>query len=463
MMLMGYCLVFCTAIVYQSSGAPNRKRPEMGPCAGMDCLHGILMHGDSEIGEDHKNEDLYNRLEKEDAERKEKKPVGPCSGKDCMELINHGMEDPETAHKMAQKIGPEQKDTATVDLTKALHGGERVDHNTPKKSVGKNDETPPTITDPESILHGDEAVKHGGIINQTEGSGKQSASGTGTNEGLENQGDPENRTDSRGDNELGVEDLEAVLHGGEHVHHGSSTSQQIAGDGQVANTASTDGGLDSQSGSKAELIKPGPSENNEAEKSEHHERHTEQGRSHHTLHDVRERHPQRHHRQHAGTLDPHGLIHGEHKIDAGGPSKEELADYNRWKKSREEIDVRDDHRDDDEEDEDGDGAAFGFSLPYISDTIMNEIELLKQRYLPRFWSDEDETEDDPDEVRVEDEDAESDSNDRNVASSGRERNEDRRDGKSKGSVKAITEVKHLPRQSDKESKTRSRLRSRVEI
>jgi len=32
-----------------------------GPCIGMDCLHGVLMHGDDHQGEKHVAEDQYLR------------------------------------------------------------------------------------------------------------------------------------------------------------------------------------------------------------------------------------------------------------------------------------------------------------------------------------------------------------------------------------------------------------------
>ena len=45
-------------------------------------MHGVLMHGDGETGDDHKNEDTYLRLQTIDAEKAKQAEggVGPCKG-----------------------------------------------------------------------------------------------------------------------------------------------------------------------------------------------------------------------------------------------------------------------------------------------------------------------------------------------------------------------------------------------
>ena len=39
--------------------------PSTGPCLDMNCLHGVLMHGDSEQGDGHTSEHKYERLQRE--------------------------------------------------------------------------------------------------------------------------------------------------------------------------------------------------------------------------------------------------------------------------------------------------------------------------------------------------------------------------------------------------------------
>ena len=54
-----------------------------GPEVGMEYMHGVLMHGDENTGDDHKNEDTYLRLQAIDTEKAKqaKEGVGPCKGK----------------------------------------------------------------------------------------------------------------------------------------------------------------------------------------------------------------------------------------------------------------------------------------------------------------------------------------------------------------------------------------------
>ena len=49
----------------------------------MEYMHGVLMHGDEDTGDDHKNEDTYVRLQAIDVEKAKQaqEGVGPCQGK----------------------------------------------------------------------------------------------------------------------------------------------------------------------------------------------------------------------------------------------------------------------------------------------------------------------------------------------------------------------------------------------
>ena len=54
----------------------------------MEYMHGVLMHGDEDTGDDHKNEDTYVRLQAIDVEKAKQaqEGVGPCKGKQKMLL-----------------------------------------------------------------------------------------------------------------------------------------------------------------------------------------------------------------------------------------------------------------------------------------------------------------------------------------------------------------------------------------
>ena len=79
----------------------------------MDCLHGILMHDDTEQGTDHRGEDAFNRLQAADAVKG--KSSGPCEGMDCLHgVLMHGDEDQGDDHRQedsvkSQKAGPQKE------------------------------------------------------------------------------------------------------------------------------------------------------------------------------------------------------------------------------------------------------------------------------------------------------------------------------------------------------------------
>jgi hypothetical protein len=234
-----------------------------------------------------------------------------------METVLHGREhvDHSAPRKKVQSKG--DKDPSTVDLEAILHGGEHVDHSAPSKVVKHEGNQAPSTVDMEAILHGGEHVDHSAPRKETPPQNGQTPS---------------------------TADMDLVLHGGEHVHHGH--------------------------GAKKVDKKASPPPMVEDIESLLHG--SQDGQHIHT----REKKKIQKKGIASGTLDPHALIHGEHKIATGAIDADEEKDYEDWKKQ--------DKPDDDAY------SVLGFSFPFISDSILNEIDMLKRRYIPKFWSDLDE-------------------------------------------------------------------------
>ena len=354
---------------------------------GMDCLHGVLMHGDEEQGESHKSEDTYIRLEKEDAARLQRKHVGPCQGEDCMELIAHGGEDPDKAHKMSQKVGPERNgEPSTVDMDSVLHGGKHVDHSAPRKSEERNGNQEQVIVDVEAILHGGEHVDHSAPRKVVEIESNEEPS-TVDMDALLHGGEhvdhsaPRKKEEVQGDQDPSTVDAEMLLHGGEHVDHSAPRKEKESQSGEAPSTIDMDmvlhGGehVDHSQEAKKDVKKDSPPPIVDMEGMLHG---SENG---HNIHAKKNKRVGRKGAL-AGTVDPHALIHGEHKISTGAMDSEELKDYEDWRKTKDVQDATDDDA----------YSVMGFSFPFISDSILSEIDMLKRRYLPKFWgkSDDDE-------------------------------------------------------------------------
>merc|ERR1712004_289513 len=78
----------------------------------------------------------------------------------------------------------------------------------------------------------------------------------------------------------------------------------------------------------------------------------------------------------SSVADPHGLLHGEETRLGEAPSTDEK-DYHKWLKNgkKEEAEEK---------------TFLGFSFPFVSDSFLDDIELMKRRWMSTFWgSDED--------------------------------------------------------------------------
>lgn len=97
-----------------------------GPCEGMDCLHGVLMHNDDHQGQAHQRDDDIRAQRKSGPKAKPEKQ-GPCQGMDCLHgVLMHGDEQHGNDHAKedAKKVetDPEKKQRGPCEGMDCLHG-----------------------------------------------------------------------------------------------------------------------------------------------------------------------------------------------------------------------------------------------------------------------------------------------------------------------------------------------------
>ncbi|KAL5005324.1 hypothetical protein ScPMuIL_018780 [Solemya velum] len=174
--MMNAVCVFVVVFLVTTQGKPTLDKSKLaGPCIGMDCLHGILMHGDDHIGEDHAMEDTYEMMK--DKLETGKKEIGP---KDAIEMFHgvlmHGDKDAGEHHDHVNKddFGPEKPAEIKPQLIDEemhgvlMHGDTEIGHNHKHEDekLQESDNTAPVnpkTADVEFhgvLMHGDE---RGGI------------------------------------------------------------------------------------------------------------------------------------------------------------------------------------------------------------------------------------------------------------------------------------------------------------
>ena len=280
----------------------------------MDCMHGVLMHGDSEAGDDHKHEDTYERLQRQD---KKREPEGPCQGMDCLHgVLMHGDNEQGVEHMHQEgQIGPEErKQDGPCEGMDCLHGvmmhgdaeqGASHKHEDERKSKpveNKEQEGPCVGMD---CMHG--VLMHG----DSEG---------GKDHDEEHKKLTVNKHEGK---KFGTHDPEAMLHGGDgdHVH-----------DHEV--------------------------ELSEAEKERN--------------------------KGIPSIESPDGMLHGDmnEMLTLGEAPHHEKKEFDEWNKKPKKS-ANDAKKEK--------ALLGGFSFPFISDTFINELDLMKRRWLAKFWgSEEDE-------------------------------------------------------------------------
>lgn len=109
--------------IIQMKPSDKGQDKQQGPCVGMDCLHGVLMHNDEEQGEKHVAEDQYLRFK--GVLDTANPQAGPLDAEAQMHgILMHG--DSQAKHHDAEKdrLLPEQVLKAgPVDLSQVVHAG----------------------------------------------------------------------------------------------------------------------------------------------------------------------------------------------------------------------------------------------------------------------------------------------------------------------------------------------------
>ncbi|KAK3095035.1 hypothetical protein FSP39_009432 [Pinctada imbricata] len=292
----------------------------------MDCLHGILMHGDSDQGDTHKNEDNYLRFKPHLEAGKPKTQAGPQDADETFhDALMHGdgdghHDDKEMLpQKPAEKFGPDDADTMLHGVL--MHGDGEAGHD-----------------------HGREDAK----LKETGVRGKaEPLDAEGMMHGMLMHGDADSKP---------------------HDHHGDESKEENSG---------AKGPADINDMMHKFMHKDGDTE--------HHEHAAADDKTH----------------ENSGPTDQealmHGLMHGEEgtdhkheekkkpfkfdvdeilklglpdellkKIGLDKLKKKDEEDYKKWQKES---------KDDDN--------SWGSTFAYISDSILQDIEIMKRRYLAR--------------------------------------------------------------------------------
>ncbi|KAK3590633.1 hypothetical protein CHS0354_032131 [Potamilus streckersoni] len=129
-----------------------------GPCEGMNCLHGVLMHDDNEQGDSHVTEDQYLRFK--GVMDTQKVQAGPYDAEENLHgVLMHGDEAPGKHHEEKQDLLPKLTSQAgPTDLNDYMH--EVLMHNgeEPKRHASdiENSENkgPPSPPNDEQLMHG---------------------------------------------------------------------------------------------------------------------------------------------------------------------------------------------------------------------------------------------------------------------------------------------------------------------
>lgn len=206
----------------------------IGPCIGMDCLHGVLMHNDDGQGEDHKVEDQYLRFK--DALDTDTQPVGPKDAENFMhDTLMHGDSGNGHHHEESEKNLPEVVSQAgPKDLNDVIHegmhgeGGIPHKHDWDKAEDGQQVNTKKGPLDAEHLMHG--VLMHGDENHvhdddddgDTDLSEEQKVPSTLDAEGLMHgilmHGDAEHGKDHDHDDKMTVEEINFVGPDGSSLH-----------------------------------------------------------------------------------------------------------------------------------------------------------------------------------------------------------------------------------------------------
>ncbi|XP_060554055.1 uncharacterized protein LOC132715094 [Ruditapes philippinarum] len=117
-----FTFMFCFDTI-QMKPQEDKNGDQQGPCVGMDCLHGVLMHNDETQGEKHVAEDQYLRFK--GVLDTEKERDGPLDAEAQLHgILMHGDSTSKDHHLVNEAVLPETKvNVAPKDLSEVIHEG----------------------------------------------------------------------------------------------------------------------------------------------------------------------------------------------------------------------------------------------------------------------------------------------------------------------------------------------------
>ncbi|CAG2226258.1 unnamed protein product [Mytilus edulis] len=164
-----FVAVLLGIILNEVLSKPTEKGPHMEPCVDpLNCLHGVLMHGDNEVGDSHKTEDNYLKF-KPALETGPKQKSGPQDAEETFHGAlmhddkdhpnNHNEDKTKQPDKPPESFGPKETNKLMHDV---MHGDtekshEHVHEKIPVEITNKDPSGPP---DADKLMHG--VLMHGG-------------------------------------------------------------------------------------------------------------------------------------------------------------------------------------------------------------------------------------------------------------------------------------------------------------
>ncbi|XP_064615227.1 sodium/potassium/calcium exchanger 1-like [Liolophura sinensis] len=406
-------LLFLGACFSGNHGKPtkNSESAEAGPCIGMDCLHGVLMHNDEKVGEDHKAEDSYIQMKEELATGGEEEKAGPCEGMDCLHgVLMHGDDEQGNKGHAEESIGPQKEEEPTEakpeDPNEYFHGVlmHNGDEDEMKRERDAGDVVQMEIPqNPQSL----DEYWHGVMMHNDSEPGKRHHDGP---------HDEDADSDAAGTSGEKVKPLSGddLMHGvlmhGDEGNAGGHDHGEVEGEGQrgTEGKAKPLSGDDMMHGLLMHGEEDGVTDHADSEYEESHPKNVKAGPDTDSLHGVLmhgdEEHGVNHEDDHKRLseeeeeeesvgeygIDPESILHPEgyedmdHKdIDLNKINSEDKDDFNEWQKEGK--------KSSDEEFEDL-KSDWRETLGYITDGILSDIDLMKRRYLARFYTQEEEEE-----------------------------------------------------------------------
>ncbi|XP_045199722.2 uncharacterized protein LOC123553981 [Mercenaria mercenaria] len=151
--------------IIQMKPKDQQAEAQKGPCVGMDCLHGVLMHNDDTQGEKHTAEDQYLRYKAVlDTENPRK---GPLDAEAQMHgILMHGDSTAKEHHTGNKEVLPEKvSEAGPKDLSEVIHEGMHGEEGThtnhdwnKEQNLGENENKGPFDS---RFMHG--VLMHGDI------------------------------------------------------------------------------------------------------------------------------------------------------------------------------------------------------------------------------------------------------------------------------------------------------------